>query len=127
MRFSLDFMLGFLGARSGTGFFMEMIMVPYRHQNKKAFLVACISSCHQTLYASDNRSELSHQSDEQHLLKACLDPEELQLGEASVQCLPVSLVCLPFFSPPIEGYISQWMGHFQGAIPNWLVSLLNVG
>jgi len=32
-------MLGFLGARSGTGFFMEMIMVPYRYQNKKALLV----------------------------------------------------------------------------------------
>ena len=70
-------MLGILGARSGTGFFMEMIMVPYQYQNKKAFIVARISLHRNTLYASDNTSELSHQSDEQHLLKVCLGLAEL--------------------------------------------------
>ena len=35
---------------------------------------------------------------------------ELQLGEASVLCLPVSLVCHPFVGPPVIGiYISQWV------------------
>ena len=58
MRFSLDFMLGFLGARLGVGLFMDVIMVPYRYQNKKAFIVYRISSHRHTLYASDNMSEL---------------------------------------------------------------------
>jgi len=35
-----------------------MIMVPYRHQNKKAFLVDRISLHLHTLYASNNMSEL---------------------------------------------------------------------
>ena len=41
---------------------MNVIMVPYRHQNKKAFIVARISSNRHTLYASDNRSELLRQT-----------------------------------------------------------------
>jgi hypothetical protein len=130
-------MLGFLGARLGVGLFMEVIMVPYRYQNKKAFLVDRISSHRHTLYASDNRSELLHQSDEQHLLKACLDPVELQLSAASVLYLPVSLVCHPFVAPPVIGIsVSQWVGHLQGAIPgapqsverfNKIRSTINVG
>ena len=51
-------MFGDLRLRSGTGFFMEMIMVPYRYQNKKAFLVARISLHRHTVCASDNMSRL---------------------------------------------------------------------
>ena len=61
---------------------MNVIMVPYRHQNKKAFMVDRISSYRHTFYASDNRSELLHQSDEQHPLKPCLGLVELQPSEA---------------------------------------------
>ena len=51
-------MLGFLELRSGIGSFMNVIMVPYRHQNKKAFLVDRISLHLHTLCAIDNMSEL---------------------------------------------------------------------
>jgi len=63
-------------------------------------------------------SELTRQSGKQHLLKACIDPVELQFGEASVQCLPVFLVCLTFGTLPVLRIIVfQWVDHFQGAIP----------
>jgi hypothetical protein len=39
-----------------------MIMVPYRYQNKKAFLVDRISSCRHTLYAINNTFELLTQT-----------------------------------------------------------------
>ena len=97
---------------------METIIVPYRYQNKKAFLVDRISSCRHTLCAIDNTSELSHQSDEPHLLKACLGLVGLQLGEASEQCLLVSHVYHPLVAPPVIAiYLSQWVDHFQRTIP----------
>jgi hypothetical protein len=75
---------------------MEVIMVPYRHQNKKAFLVDRISSYRHTLCPSDITSELSRQSDEPHLLKACLGLAELQLAAASRQSLPASVAYSTF-------------------------------
>ena len=62
MRFSEDFMLVFLGSRLGVVSFMNVIMVPYRHQNKKAFIVARISSSRHTLCALDNTFELLRQT-----------------------------------------------------------------
>ena len=44
-------MLGFLGSRLGVGSFMNVIMVPYRYQNKKAFFVDHISPYRHTLCA----------------------------------------------------------------------------
>jgi hypothetical protein len=41
---------------------MNVIMVPYRYQNKKAFLVDRISSNRHTLCALDNTSELLRQT-----------------------------------------------------------------
>ena len=41
---------------------MNVIMVPYRHQNKKAFIVARISSNRHTLCALDNTFELLRQT-----------------------------------------------------------------
>ena len=93
---------------------MDVIMVPYRHQNKKAFLVDRISSYRQTVCAIDNISELLRQSDEPHLLKACLDPVELQLGEASVLYLPVYLVCHLFFNFPQIGIYIPVSGALSG-------------
>jgi len=55
-------MLKYLGFRCGVGSFMEVIMVPYRYQNKKAFLVDRISSNRHTLCALDNTSELLRQT-----------------------------------------------------------------
>ena len=54
----------------------------------------------------------------QQVQKAYLGLVELQLGEASLLCLPVSLVCHPFVGPRVIGiYVSQWAGHLQGATP----------
>ena len=41
---------------------MNVIMVRYRHQNKKAFIVARISSNRHTRFALDNTSELLRQT-----------------------------------------------------------------
>jgi hypothetical protein len=116
MRFSLDFMLGFLGARLGVGLFMDVIMVHWHCNQKTSF---CVSSYRHTNCAIDITFELLRQSDEPYLLKAGHGLAGLQPVAASELYLPVSLVCLTFVGPPIRRIsISQWVDHSQGAIPS---------